>query len=415
MSELDTSVTILPKSILDTDLYKLTMQQAVLHHFPDTQATYRFTHRDKDVFFTRACFERLKTALPHFSELSLTDVEREWLKSACPYFTPAYLDYLSTYRFKPEQVHLEFVPRRPGSEEGRIEIEAVGPWVDAIFWEVPLMATLSEIYFTTVDKDWSDDGQAELAYAKGKTLLEAGCAISEFGTRRRRSYHVQDIVVGMLVQAERDFPGRGKVTGTSNVHLARKYGLTPVGTIAHEWFMGIATMKGYEHANGIAMDLWEAVYPKVLLIALTDTFSTKAFFQDFDVARARRWRGLRQDSGDPFTFAAQARDAYTKLGVDYHDKTIIYSDALDLEKALKLRKQCTEIGFIPSFGIGTYLTNDYRSLSSGGKERSKALNMVIKLASVDGKPCIKISDDLMKNTGDLETVHRVKDIFGLPK
>jgi nicotinate phosphoribosyltransferase len=179
--------------------------------------------------------------VPEFPTLSLTADERTWLQNACPYFKPAYLDYLSAYRFNPSQVQVSFVPRAPDSDEGRIEIEVSGPWAEAICWEVPLMATLSEIYFTTADKDWNNDGQAgalfclkesdaymqhgsprcalrtELAYGKGVRLLEAGCSFSEFGTRRRRSYHIQDVVVGQLARAEKDYPGKGKLNGTSNV------------------------------------------------------------------------------------------------------------------------------------------------------------------------------------------------------
>ncbi|KAI0297289.1 nicotinate phosphoribosyltransferase [Multifurca ochricompacta] len=413
-------IIILPRSLLDTDLYKariFTMQQAVLHHFPDTQSTYKFTHRDAGVYFTRQSYEQFVTAISQFSSLSLTPEERTWLQNTCPYFKPDYLDYLSTYRFKPSQVQVSFVPRGLDSDEGRIEIEASGPWTEAILWEVPLMATLSEIYYTTANKDWTDVAQAELAYGKGVKLLEAGCTFSEFGTRRRRSYHTQDVVVAGLVRAQEDHPGKGKLVGTSNVHFARIHGINPVGTIAHEWFMGVAAVRGYEHANGIALDLWEEVYPNSLLIALTDTFSTKAFFQDFavNVERARRWLGLRQDSGDPFAFAPQAREAYERLAIDYREKTIIYSDSLDLDKVIALKKQCEDIGFIPAFGIGTFFTNDFRSWSSKGKEKSKALNIVIKLASIDGLSCVKISDDLMKNTGDRETVLKVKAIFGLPK
>ncbi|KAH9178346.1 nicotinate phosphoribosyltransferase [Lactarius sanguifluus] len=414
-SEPDPGVIILPRSILDTDLYKLTMQQAVLHHFPSVQATYRFTHRDANVYFTRPCYEQFVVAISQFTTLSLTSDERAWLQNTCPYFKPAYIDYLSSYRFQPSQVQVTFVPREPDSDEGRIEIEASGLWAETIFWEVPLMAILSEIYFMTADKDWTNDGQAELAYEKGSKLLEAGCAFSEFGTRRRRSYYVQDVVVDQLIRAEKDHPGTGKLIGTSNVHLAQKYGINPIGTIAHEWFMGIGAMRGYEHANGIALDLWEEVYPDSPLVALTDTFSTKAFFQDFSTERARRWRALRQDSGDPFAFAPQAKEVYERLGVNHRERTIVYSDSLDLDKTLALKKQCEEIGFIPTFGIGTFFTNDFKSASSQGKEKSRALNMVIKLASANGLPCIKISDDLMKNTGDRETVSRIKDLFELPK
>jgi len=175
---------------------------------------------------------------------------------------------------------VSFVPRAPDSNEGRIEIEASGTWAEAIFWEVPLMATLSEIYYITVDKDWNYDGQGDLAYEKGTKLTEAGCAFSEFGTRRRRSYRAQDLVVSQLAHAAKDRRGKGRVLGTSNVHLAHKHGLRPSGTIGHEWFMGIGAMRGYEHANAIALDLWEEVYPNTpMLFALTDTFSSKAFFK----------------------------------------------------------------------------------------------------------------------------------------
>jgi len=278
------------------------------------------------------------------------------------------------------------------------------------------MAVLSETYFETVDVDWTLEGQDDIAYGKAKALLEAGCVFSEFGTRRRRSFEVQDLVVRALLRAENDLPGKGKVTGTSNVHLAHKYGIAPIGTIAHEWFMGVAALKGYQGANALALDLWEQVYPQHLLFALTDTFSTQAFFQDFvsNPDRVRRWRGLRQDSGDPLEFAPRAKEMYESVGVDFREKAIIYSDSLNLEKALKLKKQCDDIGFQVSFGIGTYLTNDFYSTSSGRKEKSKALNMVIKLASAGGKPCIKISDDLTKNTGDSATVLRVKNLYGLP-
>ncbi|EIM91066.1 nicotinate phosphoribosyltransferase [Stereum hirsutum FP-91666 SS1] len=414
------SAVILPRSILDTDLYKLTMQYAVMKHFPNTQSTYRFTHRSKDVPFSRTCADEFARSVAHFDRLVLTQEERDWLRKTCPYFSEEYLEYLSNYRFDPSQVHIKFiVERTEGDEEyGNIDIEAVGPWIEAIFWEVPLMSTLSEIYFTTVDTDWNLDGQRELAYDKAKRLLEAGCVFSEFGTRRRRSFDVQNLVVEEILRAERDLPNaKGKASGTSNVYLAMKHNTSPMGTIAHEWFMGVGAMKGYEHANALAMELWESVYPNALLLALTDTFSTKAFFQDFkgNVDRARHWKGLRQDSGDPFAFAPAAKEVYTSMGIDVSEKTIIYSDALDLEKALKLKKQCDEVGFMPSFGIGTFLTNDFAKASTGGKEKSKALNMVIKLASIEGKPCVKISDDLMKNTGDKETVLMVKDIFGLPK
>ncbi|KAH9942787.1 nicotinate phosphoribosyltransferase [Amylocystis lapponica] len=389
---MESSKLVYPTSILDTDLYKFTMQQAVLRHFPDVQATYRFTHRDKDVFFTRECIDYSEN--PSLVRCSaLTSVERDFLKEACPYFTSEYLDYLSAYQFNVNQDGLH----------GNVDIEAVGLWAETILWEVPLMACLSEIYFAY-------DGQEEAAYNKAETLLKAGCFFSEFGTRRRRSYHTQDTVMRALLRAAKDFPDSGKVSGTSNVHFARQYGVPPVGTIASdEW-----TMAGYEHANSLALDLWEDVYPDALQLALTDTFSTAAFFKDFVRNPSRRsLAGLRQDSGDAFAYAPRAAEVYAQLGVDVRTKTLIFSDALTVDKALRLKRQCDALGFTAAFGIGTSLTNDFARLGGGGAEKSRALNMVIKLAAVDGQPCVKISDELTKNTGDPEVVKRVKQILGL--
>ncbi|EAU80163.2 nicotinate phosphoribosyltransferase [Coprinopsis cinerea okayama7 len=244
-----------PPSILDTDLYKLTMQQAILIKFPAVEATYRFTNRNKATRFSRQCIERFRSAVARFSLLALTPDERAWLDKTCPYLTKEYLDYLEAFRFKPEQVDIVFVPEEGDEGWGQVKIEATGPWVETILWEVPLMACLSETYFQSVDRDWEMDGQEELAYQKGRRLLEAGCSFNEFGTRRRRSFRTQEIVLRGLVKASREVgPEKtngtsaagtergtsiGRLLGTSNVHLARLQGLQPVGTIAHEWFMGV--------------------------------------------------------------------------------------------------------------------------------------------------------------------------------
>ncbi|KAJ3861622.1 nicotinate phosphoribosyltransferase [Lentinula novae-zelandiae] len=378
------------------------MQNAVLQNFPDVQAIYRFTNLSRHAIISYPDID--------FDQVKLTPTERVWLAQTCPYFPPQYLDYLENYRFKPEQVHIEFVP--VNGDKGHIEMTAEGPWVETILWEVPLMACLSETYFTIVDNDWSYDGQEDLAYQKGKALLEAGCVFSEFGTRRRRSFHTQDFVVRALIKATQDLPNSGKLTGTSNVFLAHKYGINPVGTVAHEWFMGIGALKGYESVNDLALEIWETTYPNAILLALTDTFSTTAFFQSFskNPARAKKWHGLRQDSGDPLDFAPRAKEVYIKMGIDHREKMIIYSDSLNLDKALTLKKQADEIA---SFGIGTFLSNDFVKVSDP-KSKSPALNMVIKLAEVDSKSCVKISDDLSKNTGNQEVVKDVKRLFGLP-
>jgi len=258
--------------------------------------------------------------------------------------------------------------------------------------------------------------KSEIAYAKAKLLLEAGCHFSEFGTRRRRSFQAQDTVIQALIQASKDIAGRGGLSGTSNVHFAQKYNLKVIGTIAHEWFMGVAAMKGYENANVVALKLWEEVYQadNAPLISLTDTFTTTAFVKDIstDPELAYRWHGLRQDSGDPLEFARRIKEMYQYLGIQYAAKSLIFSDSLDVEKCINIKKHCDELGFPKvSFGIGTFLTNDFRAASTG--EKSKALNMVVKLSSVDDKPCVKLSDDLGKNTGDKDAVELVKRAYNL--
>ncbi|KAM6504411.1 nicotinate phosphoribosyltransferase [Amanita muscaria] len=404
-----------PRSILDTDLYKLTMQQAVLYHFPDIDANYRFTNRSHNAQFSLQCAERF---LQGFSELALTPAEKDWLAATCPYLTQDYLDYLSSYRYKPEQVDVIFVPGSQTSGEfGNISIDIRGPWAEAIMWEVPLMACLSETYFQVVDTNWDYTGQEDLAFQKGKTILEAGCSFSEFGTRRRRSYTTQDIVMQGLMRAS-NVCKTGTFNGTSNVHLAHKYGVLPIGTIAHEWFMAVAALKGYENANLTALALWENVYyTKATLIALTDTFSTECFFSELekDPERVQRWQGIRQDSGDPFQFGPRAKRFYESLNIDPSRKTLVYSDSLDVEKVLRIKAQCNSLELPQvAFGIGTFLTNDFRSISSGLANKSKPLNIVIKLFSVNGLPCIKISDDLTKNTGDAAAVENVKRTLHLP-
>jgi nicotinate phosphoribosyltransferase len=202
----------------------------------------------------------------------------------------------------------------------------------------------------------------------------------------------------------------------------------------------VAALTGYEHANSTALGLWEALYPDAMLLALTDTFSTKVFFmvhtsiryssdihccfQEFvkNPTRAQRWKGLRQDSGDPFTFAPWAKAVYESMGIDHKEKMIIFSDALNLGKALALKKQCDTLGFnsmsqnmstctyhlstiAASFGIGTFLTNDFNITSKREATKSKALNMVIKITSVDGKPCVKISDDIDKACHSIMPLH----------
>lgn len=249
--------------------------------------------------------------------------------------------------------------------------------METILYEIPLLALVSEAYFKFCDKDWSHDGQEQKAYEKGATLLEHGCIFSEFGTRRRRDYHTQDIVIQGLRRAVAEATEKGwegKLSGTSNVHFAMKHGLVPIGTVAHEWFMGVAAITNdYEQANRIALEYWTSTFGEgVLGIALTDTFGTPAFLRAFKepipAASATEsttkktyadvFTGTRQDSGDPLEFVKLMRQFYDEQGIKAK-KTIVFSDSLNIELCLKYKAAAEKDGFQPTFGVGTFLTSKW--------------------------------------------------------
>ncbi|KAJ8129981.1 hypothetical protein O1611_g3649 [Lasiodiplodia mahajangana] len=426
-------------SFLDTDLYKLTMQNAVFQHYPDVQVTYAFTNRTPEKKFSRKAFVWLCDQIYKLGHISLKDEELRFLKSHCPYLTTPYLNFLSEFRLSPrEQLKPTFNPlgEDTGADDviGDIHIEISGKWVDTILYEIPLLALTSEAYFKFMDTDWNYEGQEQKAFEKGLQILKAGCTLSEFGTRRRRDYHTQALVFRGLVNAskkaaETGLPG--KLAGTSNVHLAMRFNLAPIGTVAHEWFMGIAAITNdYESANEEALCRWVACFGEgVLGIALTDTFGTTAFLRSFskpvrDISGttdattsaaespqtyAQIFTGVRQDSGDPANFVKIMRDFYDSQGIK-DKKTIVFSDSLDIEKCIEYKRVSDEQGFQSSFGVGTYLTNDFTQLTTGKK--SVPLNIVIKLSSAAGNPAVKISDNIGKNTGDSAKVAEVKKALG---
>ena len=356
-----------------------------------------------------------------FSELgniSLSTEEYNFLKSNCEYFTPEYLEFLKDFRLRPrEQVEAAFTPvgEATGSDTdiGDVSLTIKGIWVDTILYEIPMLALTSEAYFRFMDTDWSYDGQEEQAYQKGMRLLEAGCITSEFGSRRRRDYHTQALVFRGLVKASKDAAAKGfpgKLSGTSNVHLAMRFNIPPVGTVAHEWFMGTAAVLGdYKKATEVALRYWVSCFGSKLSIALTDTFGTEEFLRSFRLpvqtveggfpaeafqrpdgsmkTYAEVFAGVRQDSGDPAEFVKLIRNYYDQEGIK-DKKTIVFSDSLNIDRCLEYKQISETYGFQATFGVGTYLTNDFTHLSTGTK--SVPLNIVIKLSSAAGRPAIKI-------------------------
>jgi nicotinate phosphoribosyltransferase len=419
-------------SILDTDLYKLTMQCCVLKYFPDVDVTYSFTNRTPEMKFNRAGvkwlekhIESLFTALKawehdtdmciELGDITLTDEESEYLKKTCPYLPDTYLRYLSTFRMRPkEHVKLTFKPiNDTGSDNdtGDIDLHISGRWLETILYEIPLLALISETYFRFVDRDWSYMHQVERARDKGIELMKAGCIFSEFGSRRRRDYHTHDLVLQGLRQAADDANHNGlpgKLSGSSNVHFAMKHGIPPTGTVAHEWFMAVAAITNdYKNANETALRYWVGTFGQgVLGIALTDTFGTEDFLKAFakpvsnvtvgepvaatapasdttiaateSLAKttapveapykqvdgkkklktyAEDFAGVRQDSGDPEKFIEVMARFYREQGIT-ETKTMVFSDSLNVEKAIQYKKDAETAGFAPSFGIGTFFTSE---------------------------------------------------------
>ncbi|KAF2667131.1 nicotinate phosphoribosyltransferase [Microthyrium microscopicum] len=411
-------------SILDTDLYKLTMQCCILKYYPTIDVTYNFTNRTPHKKFNRKAVDWLQAQIDKLANLFVTKEELDWLHKTCPYLPEAYIAYLGKLRLQPDsQVELTFHQDPEADRDvGAIHIKVRGKWIETILYEIPLLALISEAYFKFVDKDWNYDNQVENACEKGRQLIQAGCVFSEFGSRRRRSYKAQELVIHGLLDAAKEGKEKGwkgKLSGTSNVHFAMRFGLLPIGTVAHEWFMGVAAITDdYENANEIALRNWVGTFgTKTLSIALTDTFGTRAFLEGFkkpvdaavpEISYASEFTGVRQDSGDPKDFVKTMESFYKDLGIE--GKTMVFSDSLDVEKCLEYKKVCEEAGFISSFGVGTFLTNDFHNLSDGKK--SVPLNIVIKLGSASGKPAIKISDNIGKNTGDEAKVAEVKKRLG---
>jgi len=386
------------QSILDNDLYKFTMQQAVHMLYPRAQAQYEFFNRGKTPF-PEGFALKIKDEIEKMVDLRLSPDQKAFLKESCYFLTPVYLDYLESYRFDPKEVMIE-------QDGGLLLINITGPWYRTILWEVPLMAIISETYFKITGQDSvSHKQQKETNIDKAEALKSHGVKIADFGTRRRFSANVHEQLI-------RDFLSLNGHTliGTSNVHFAHQFNLTPIGTLAHEWFMFHAVINGYQMANPLAQDAWAKVFQGDLGIALTDTYTTNIFLSTFGTFHAKLFDGVRQDSGDPFSFADKMIQHYKRHHIDPSTKTVVFSDSLDVGKAINIHHHCK--GRIRnSFGIGTNLTNDVGV---------SPLNMVIKLircrdsANIPWRNTVKLSDDIGKHTGDKNELNHCMKILNIP-
>lgn len=373
------------RDFIDNDLYKFTTMNAIQKKFPEAEVAYRFIDRGK-TRFPPGFAERLRQEVDAMASLFLSVEAEQFMRRKCYYFDAVFFDLLKGFRFDPREV----VIRQKGEE---LAVEIRGLWYRTVLWEVPLMAIISELYYQMTAQE--PQGVEENTVQKARAFTEMGAELSEFGTRRRFSFDVQDKVVGILKQYMGPL-----LNGSSNVYLAMKHDLIPMGTHPHEWFMYHGAHYGYRAANELALANWVDVYDGSLGIALTDTYTSANFFGSFTTKYAKLFDGLRWDSGNPFEFTEQAIAHYRSHRVDPHTKTIVYSDALNLEEVRKIR-EFVKGRIHDVYGIGTYLTNDVGV---------KPLNMVIKLFECRPKGCpffiptVKLSDAKGKHTGEPDEI-----------
>lgn len=385
-------------SILDNDFYKFTMQHAVIKKFPYAKASYMFINRGKHEF-PQGFAQALQQAVNDMAELKLTKEEKTFLRQTCPYLDPTYLDFLQGYRYDPSEVQIT-------QQANELHVTLSGYWYRTILWEVPLMSLICELFYRldpTATPE-TEDLIREKTRVKIENYKKLGVTIAEFGTRRRHSYRVHSIVVDTLKKY-----GGTTFIGTSNVHLAMKYGTKPIGTHAHEWFMFHAAKYGFKMANSVGLEHWVDIYRGDLGIALTDTYTSRVFFEQFDKKFAKLFDGVRHDSGEPEEFADLTIAHYQSLNIDPRSKTIIFSDGLNPEKVDAITQHCKgRIGM--SFGIGTDFTNDVGLT---------AMNIVIKMthALPEGghwTDVVKLSDEPKKHTGTPEMIELAQRLLDIP-
>jgi nicotinate phosphoribosyltransferase len=376
-------------SLLDTDLYKFTMWQAMLHRFPQTQAEYRFLNRRPAAYPLAELHAEVERELDHLCSLSFRPDELTYL-SGLRFIKSDFVDFLRIFRFQ-----RDFIEVRTIGDD--LDIVARGPQVHVMAFEIFVLAIVNELYFRRFP--------ADEAFLEGRRRLAAKLTqlrdfehepprlnpfeMFDFGLRRRWSFAWQREVVDTL---RRELPQYFK--GTSNVALARELGLVPIGTMAHEYmqsFQGLGVR--LRDSQRAALEAWVQEYRGDLGIALTDVVGMDAFLADFDLYFAKLFDGLRHDSGDPFIWGEKALAHYDRLRIDARTKRLVFSDGLDIDMALKLYRHFadrTQLGF----GIGTHLSNDMGLAP---------LHIVMKLTRVNGQPVAKLSDSPGKTMCDDET------------
>ncbi len=385
------------QSLLDTDLYKFTMMQVVLHHFPGAQVEYRFRCRTEGADLVPD-LDAIRAEIGALCTLRFREEELAYLRSF-RFLKSDFVDFLGLFQFNAKYITIE-----RGQKPGEIDIVIRGPWLHTILYEIPVLAIVSELYFRRTRP------QPDLA--EGRRRLKAKLdlvhtvepvldfKISDFGTRRRFSRAWHEEVIETLARRVPQY-----FAGTSNVLLAKKNGVLPLGTMAHEYMQACQALgPRLRDSQVYAFDVWAKEYRGDLGIALSDTYGMDAFLRDFDMYFCKLFDGARHDSGDPFEWGEKLIAHYLKNRVDPHSKQLIFSDQLSFPLAIDIARRFHGRAKT-SFGIGTNLTNDL------GYD---ALNIVIKMTECNGQPVAKISDAPGKTVSiDPGYLAYLRQVFGL--
>ena len=370
-------------SLLDTDLYKFSMGQAIYHQFSDYKTTWSFKCRNEEVHFTKEMVEEITEQIKAYCELQFTEDELAYIDNIT-WMKGSYVDFLRLW--KPRFADFEITTDSPCG----LTIDTRGTWLNTSMYEIATLAIVNEVYFRMAyDYDDLLASFREKLDRKIQKLIDGEYTIgafSEFGLRRRLSGEAQDYAVRKLAEASYE---NSTFVGTSNVYLAKKYHLKPVGTMAHEWIMCVG-QGNHKHnpaySNWYALDAWVKEYGVLNGTALTDAITTDCFLKDFQLTYATLFSGVRHDSGDPYEWGDKMIAHYQSLGIDAASKTLLFSDSLDFDRATSLYRYFSGKAKV-AFGIGTYISND---------TKVPPLNIVMKTTMCNGMDVAKISDIMGK-------------------
>ena len=387
-------------SLLDTDLYKFTMMQAVLHQFPGAQVQYKFKCRTPGVQLT-PYLDEIRDEIRQLCALRFADGELAYMRGM-RFIKSDFVDFLGLFRLNDKYITL--TPQ----DNGEIDIRVRGPWLHTILFEIPVLAIVSEVYYRNTQPalDRAEgrrrlDVKIELLRAAGQPELK----IADYGTRRRFSLDWQREVVGTL-KARLGSDAEGQLTGTSNVMLARELDLRPMGTMAHEYLQACQALgPRLRDTQVFGFEKWAQEYRGDLGIALSDVYGMNAFLRDFDMYFCKLFDGARHDSGDPFQWGERMIEHYRANRCDPRTKVLVFSDALTIPRCIELHQRFR--GRIQTaFGVGTNLTNDLGP---------QALQLVLKMIECNGQPVAKISDEPGKTmVEDQDYLKYLRQVFDLP-